>query len=368
MFLSKSDPEFLKKYLQFYPNDSKILYQYSIELEKKGELDKSFSYLRKASENGSHLAKRKLRELEYQNKKLTYFYEKQKNLKARNQKILSFILLFLLILLLLLGIKFLFNHYFFHQNEYHYYQTKEVVHETPSDANPNLTYKTLSLNKKTSQDELSVLVVLNAIENYKKENGYYPTDISKIYSNYPENWISFVPKGTSYHLDHNRLILKSGGILASSGNLAINQLHLVLYPNVNKLALIRGSETLVVYPVASGKKALPFTSSVVSERVDKPNNGNSPFGTKGMALQDNFAIHGTNAPDSIGKNITHGCVRLSNENIDNLFPYVPKGTPFSVSNSTPDKPTFPFGLPSPTKKSLPSTNETNPSVTYNWNF
>jgi lipoprotein-anchoring transpeptidase ErfK/SrfK len=38
-----------------------------------------------------------------------------------------------------------------------------------------------------------------------------------------------------------------------------------------------------------------------------------------------IAIHGTNAPSSIGKRVTHGCVRLRNKDISELTSYVKPG-------------------------------------------
>lgn len=39
----------------------------------------------------------------------------------------------------------------------------------------------------------------------------------------------------------------------------------------------------------------------------------------------NLAIHGTNAPWSIGKAVTHGCIRLKNEDIEELIKHVKPG-------------------------------------------
>ncbi len=39
----------------------------------------------------------------------------------------------------------------------------------------------------------------------------------------------------------------------------------------------------------------------------------------------NLAIHGTNAPWSIGKAVTHGCIRLRNEDIEELIKHVKPG-------------------------------------------
>ena len=54
------------------------------------------------------------------------------------------------------------------------------------------------------------------------------------------------------------------------------------------------------------------------------------LGTHRLYLGDGYGIHGTTDPRSIGRAVTHGCIRLRNEDIDALFPLVPLGTPVYV--------------------------------------
>ncbi len=43
-----------------------------------------------------------------------------------------------------------------------------------------------------------------------------------------------------------------------------------------------------------------------------------------------YLIHGTNQPIAIGRRVTHGCVRMFPEDIENLYNIVPVGTPIRV--------------------------------------
>jgi lipoprotein-anchoring transpeptidase ErfK/SrfK len=43
-----------------------------------------------------------------------------------------------------------------------------------------------------------------------------------------------------------------------------------------------------------------------------------------------LGIHGTNDPSSVGKDVSHGCIRLYNEDILDLSEYVAYGTPVSI--------------------------------------
>ena len=50
------------------------------------------------------------------------------------------------------------------------------------------------------------------------------------------------------------------------------------------------------------------------------------LGTFRLNLGDGYALHGTDDPSSIGHSVSHGCVRLRNEDIETLFNMVPLGT------------------------------------------
>ena len=50
------------------------------------------------------------------------------------------------------------------------------------------------------------------------------------------------------------------------------------------------------------------------------------LGTRRLVLGDGYALHGTNKPETIGQAVSHGCVRLRNEDIEKLFEMVPVGT------------------------------------------
>jgi hypothetical protein len=54
------------------------------------------------------------------------------------------------------------------------------------------------------------------------------------------------------------------------------------------------------------------------------------LGTHRLNLGNGYAIHGTNQPNSIGRAVSHGCVRVRNEDIDKLYQMVPVGTPVYI--------------------------------------
>ena len=46
-------------------------------------------------------------------------------------------------------------------------------------------------------------------------------------------------------------------------------------------------------------------------------------GISGAAVdQERYGIHGTNEPDSIGKSVSMGCIRMHNEDVEALYSYL----------------------------------------------
>jgi len=62
--------------------------------------------------------------------------------------------------------------------------------------------------------------------------------------------------------------------------------------------------------------------------------GGSPHNPMGVAAMTvagtDYAIHGTNEPGKIGHFVSHGCIRMYNEDVMELFAHVPLGTPVVV--------------------------------------
>ena len=204
----------------------------------------------------------------------------------------------------------------------------------------------------TTAAELPEVVLENAIIRYQQAQGVQPDPLSALTQPAPNNWLSALPGERS---------AKCPCGVDYSG------LKLIFYPLTNQLGLARAGELLALYPVASGPP-MPFTHSRVSKRVVNPNGGRGAYGTRGLELQDNFAIHGTNDPDSIGKKgITKGCLRLHTGDLEVLYSYVSLGTPFEVKPTTkPPKPTFPAGLPPLETGPLPA--EETPGIHYAWKY
>jgi len=86
------------------------------------------------------------------------------------------------------------------------------------------------------------------------------------------------------------------------------------------------------YPVAVGKPETP-TPLGYWTIVEKALNPGGPFGARWMRLSvpwGGFGIHGTDNPNSIGQAASHGCVRMYNDDVIQLYNIVNLGTPVKI--------------------------------------
>jgi lipoprotein-anchoring transpeptidase ErfK/SrfK len=105
-----------------------------------------------------------------------------------------------------------------------------------------------------------------------------------------------------------------------------------------KLALIENDETISVFAVAVGAVATPSPAGTftIVTRIPNPTyyrpgkivgpGATNPLGTRWIGLnQKGYGIHGTDQPRSIGFAKSHGCIRLRNADVEQLFERVRPG-------------------------------------------
>ena len=105
-----------------------------------------------------------------------------------------------------------------------------------------------------------------------------------------------------------------------------------------KLALLENGKVLRIFPVAVGAQSSPSPTGEfkIVNRVSNPTyyhagqvippGKDSPIGTRWVGLsQKGYGIHGTNASRSIGRAASHGCIRLRNRDMEQLFPMLRTG-------------------------------------------
>ena len=138
--------------------------------------------------------------------------------------------------------------------------------------------------------------------------------------------------GTSVNLGEKLKIQKS------KFSILVNKEH-------NMLMLKSDGNIIKVYRVATGKNnSTPAgTFKIVNRIVNPPwykNNkvipAGSPeniLGSRWMGIsKKGYGIHGTTSPQAIGTQITAGCVRMKNQDVEELFAIVPEGTEVTITD------------------------------------
>ncbi len=128
---------------------------------------------------------------------------------------------------------------------------------------------------------------------------------------------------------------------------------IVIKTKERRLYFVTGGGTAVRYPVGvgragkqwagqsyvDGKYLQPAWSPPPEIKRDKPSlpdvipggSPHNPMGAAAMTLAGGeYAIHGTNAPGSIGGFVSYGCIRMYNADILDLYARVAVGTPVVV--------------------------------------
>jgi L,D-transpeptidase ErfK/SrfK len=89
----------------------------------------------------------------------------------------------------------------------------------------------------------------------------------------------------------------------------------------------------VWYPPESVRKEHAAAGDPLPARVASgPDNPLGLFAMRLAAGNGTYMIHGTNNPIAVGLAVTHGCIRMYPEDVAQLFPLIPVGTPVRLIN------------------------------------
>jgi lipoprotein-anchoring transpeptidase ErfK/SrfK len=129
---------------------------------------------------------------------------------------------------------------------------------------------------------------------------------------------------------------------------------IVIKTNERRLYYVLGGGQAIRYPVGVGRagkqwagtafidgmRLKPAWSPPADVRRDKPSlpavipggTPGNPMGAAALTLSGGqYAIHGTNAPGSVGGFVSYGCIRMYNADIMDLYQRVHFGTPVTVT-------------------------------------
>src|ERR1700728_1749532 len=128
---------------------------------------------------------------------------------------------------------------------------------------------------------------------------------------------------------------------------------IVVMTRERRIYFTLGNGAAISYPVGVGRAGLQWSgASTIDGKYTQPSweppadirrenprlppmiPGGSPHNPMGVAAMTvagtDYAIHGTNEPSKIGHFVSHGCIRMYNEDVMELFSHVPLGTPVVV--------------------------------------
>ncbi|MDL2280554.1 L,D-transpeptidase [Selenomonadales bacterium OttesenSCG-928-I06] len=106
--------------------------------------------------------------------------------------------------------------------------------------------------------------------------------------------------------------------------------NILIVKSQRQLTLFDGNKPLRQFKIAIGKPSAPTPVGKYSIATKIANPG-GVLGSRWMGLNyDSYGIHGTNAPWSIGKMVSNGCIRMHNSNVEEVFALVRVGTPVYI--------------------------------------
>lgn len=122
------------------------------------------------------------------------------------------------------------------------------------------------------------------------------------------------------------------------------EIRLIVKLNEKRVYVYKGDRPIKSYPIAIGKPGYETPQgsfNIFSREVDPtfknfktgaiiPPGKNNPLGTRWIGVwsdgKTQIGFHGTNRPQSIGKAVSHGCIRMHNKDVVALFEQVKIGT------------------------------------------
>ncbi|MDK8171804.1 L,D-transpeptidase [Curtobacterium citreum] len=134
----------------------------------------------------------------------------------------------------------------------------------------------------------------------------------------------------------------TGWVPSSAVALSADPYALVVTTATNTLDLYRAGKVVHSYPVATGTGGTPTPTGrfALTELLAPTNAGYGPYAYGTTAFSDvlnsfgggpgQIGLHGTDDASSIGRDTSHGCIRMRNADISTLADLLPLGTPLQV--------------------------------------
>ena len=137
----------------------------------------------------------------------------------------------------------------------------------------------------------------------------------------------------------------TGWIRAADVQVATDPYRIEIALAAHQLSVYERDQLIAEHPIGVGTASTPTPGGkyYIKELLEPPS-PDGPYGPYAYGLSgfsnvlDEFnggdgviGIHGTNDPSTIGTDVSHGCIRLTNDAITELVGYLPLGTPVHIN-------------------------------------
>jgi lipoprotein-anchoring transpeptidase ErfK/SrfK len=138
----------------------------------------------------------------------------------------------------------------------------------------------------------------------------------------------------------------TGWVRARDVSLVANPYHIRVELTAHKLTVTKASEVVLdtVVGVGTADAPTPGGTYYIKELLEPPDPngvyGVYAYGLSGFTNNPEVAeqfgdggvigLHGTNQPELLGQDVSHGCIRVTNEVITEMAGYLPLGTPVEI--------------------------------------
>jgi lipoprotein-anchoring transpeptidase ErfK/SrfK len=137
----------------------------------------------------------------------------------------------------------------------------------------------------------------------------------------------------------------TGWVRAADVTVVSNPYSIDINLGEHRLVVHKGEQIMLDEPIGVGTAQTPTPGGVYYiKELLQPADPGGPYGPYAYGLSgfsnvlDEFnggdgviGLHGTNEPEAIGTDVSHGCIRMRNEAILDLVPVLPLGTPVHIT-------------------------------------
>lgn len=195
------------------------------------------------------------------------------------------------------------------------------------------------------RQSLSLLLLRSALYRYAEDFEFeLPESLDTLTRRFPGNYLSAIPDFGDETLLYRPERFRKHAIWDSLHEvIALEDAHepyvfeepltLTLYKSSFRVALESGDDVIRQYPATIGRPDEPSPNGMyqVELRVNEPISATKLFGTRALSFaRGAYAIHGTNGAAPIGEALSNGCIRLENEDVEELFALTPLGTTLRI--------------------------------------